>query len=156
MGGEVPAVPDGGSMSSVDTAAAEIEVAADPTDVAAVMFDPARAPDWMQAVARVELVDAALVPGARVRYHGQVGDQQLTWTTAVDAVHFPHVLVLRIAEGPLAGIIRFDIQRSGGGSRVRIRQGAGPGAVGAGHASAAARGTVSPADLGRLRALVER
>jgi len=32
---------------------AEIEIAAEPTDVASVMFDPQREPDWMSAVTAV-------------------------------------------------------------------------------------------------------
>ena len=46
---------------------AEIQIAADPADIAAVMFDPARTPEWMSAVTPVEILDRALGPGARVR-----------------------------------------------------------------------------------------
>ena len=44
-----------------------------------------------------------------------------SFQTEVETVHFPHVLTMRIAEGPFVGTIRYDIQRSENGSRVRIR-----------------------------------
>lgn len=109
--------------------AAEIEIAADPADIAAVMFDPSRSADWMAAVTGVEVLDPALVRGARVRHHGKVLSHALSWTTEVEAVHFPHVLALRIQDGPIVGTTRFDIQRSGGGSRVRIRNVGDPGSA---------------------------
>jgi hypothetical protein len=107
-------------MASIDVFA-EIEISASPADIAGVMFDPEREADWVKAVSGVELVDPALEPGARVRHVGAFLGQELAWTTQVEAVHFPHVLALRIIEGPFAGTVRYDIQRSPGGSRVRIR-----------------------------------
>jgi hypothetical protein len=85
------------------------------------MFDPQREPEWMQAVKGVELIDPDLQPGARVRRKGRFLGRDLEWTTQVEAVHFPHVLSVRIADGPFTGTVRYDIQRSAGGSRVRIR-----------------------------------
>ena len=41
-------------MAKVDVVV-EVEIAANPADMAAVMFDPAREKDWMDAVTRVEL-----------------------------------------------------------------------------------------------------
>jgi hypothetical protein len=107
-------------MSTIDISA-EIEIAASPADIAGVMFDPEREPDWMKAVTTVELIDPALEPGARVRHVGAFLGQELAWTTQVETVHFPHVLALRITEGPFAGTVRYDIQRSPGGSKVRVR-----------------------------------
>jgi carbon monoxide dehydrogenase subunit G len=137
---------------------AEIEIAADPADIAAVMFDPARAAEWMSAVTGVDVIDPALVPGARVRHQGSVLDREFTWTTEVEAVHFPHVLALRIADGPLIGTTRFDIQRSAGGSRVRIRNAGEPGSVlsivPASMISGPLRSAMA-ADLARLKSIVE-
>ena len=42
-------------------------------------------------------------------------------TTEVAALQFPHVLTLRVDQPEFAGQLRFDIQRAGDGSRVRIR-----------------------------------
>lgn len=145
-------------MNTTVDVGAEIEIGADPADVAAVMFDASRTADWMQAVDDVELIDAALVPGARVRYRGRVMGRELVWESEVETVHFPHVLVLRIAEGPLAGTLRFDIQRSAAGSRARVRSSGEPGGLGA-MLPALLREPMRAAlaaDLGRLKALVER
>lgn len=99
---------------------AEIEIAASPADIAAVMFDPQRNKEWMKGVERVEVLDPALAPGARVRYHGEVMGKSLSWLTTVETVHFPHVLALTISEGPFVGSSRIGIQRSGNGSRVQV------------------------------------
>jgi hypothetical protein len=107
-------------VATIDVSA-EIEIAASPADIAGVMFDPERDPDWVKAVSGVELMDPALERGARVRRVGAFLGQTIAWTTEVEAVHFPHVLALKIIEGPFAGTVRYDIQRSPGGSRVRIR-----------------------------------
>jgi hypothetical protein len=108
-------------------------------------------------VTGVEIVDPALAPGARVRHRGQVMGRELTWTTEVEAVHFPHVLQLRVSDGPFVGTMRYDIQRSAGGSRARVRNVGEseqlafvPAAMIAGPLRAA-----MAADLERLKALVE-
>ena len=107
-------------MGTIDIAA-EIEIAADPSDIAAVMFDPNREREWMSNVTDVNVIDPAVAIGARVEHRGRVLGQDISWTTAVDAIHFPHVLVLRVDDGPFVGTVRYEIQRSGSGSRVRIR-----------------------------------
>src|SRR5690606_19474359 len=65
--------------------------------------------------------DPALERGARVKRVGAFMGQPLEWITEVETVHFPHVLALRVVNGPFTGTLRYDIQRSNGGSRVRIR-----------------------------------
>lgn len=144
-------------MNTVD-AAADIEIAADPADIAAVMFDPARESDWMGAVTGVEVIDPALVAGARVRHSGRLMNQDFTWTTEVETVHFPHVLVLRVSDGPLVGTMRYDIQRSGSGSRVRMRNVGEPGAALSFVPVSMVVGPLQSAmlaDLERLKAIVE-
>jgi hypothetical protein len=74
----------------------------------------------MSAITTVEIVDAALQPGARVRRKASFMGRDLDWTTEVEAVHFPHVLKLKIADGPFTGTVSYQIQRSAGGSTVRI------------------------------------
>jgi uncharacterized membrane protein len=100
---------------------AEIEIAAAPADIAGVMFDPQREPEWIKLIKQVELLETALEPGARVRRTGSFMGQEFSWTTEVESVHFPHVLIMKVTEGPFSGLIRYDVQRSGSGSRVRIR-----------------------------------
>jgi len=143
-------------MSSVDVAA-DIEIAADPADIAAIMFDPAREKDWIQAVQSVELIDPALAPGAKVRHHGSLLGQQISWMTEVETVHFPHVLTLRVSDGPFEGTVRYEIQRSGGGSRARVRNVGSPTSLGflpAAMIEGPMRSAMA-ADLVRLKALVE-
>ena len=135
---------------------AEIDIDAAPADVAGVMFDPQREPEWVTIVTGVELIDPALAPGARVRRTGNVLGRSIDWTTEVERVHFPHLLTLRVVDGPFRGTLRYDIQRSGSGSRVRLRnvgEAEGlpiPAAFAAGPLQAA-----MAADLQRLKALVE-
>jgi uncharacterized protein YndB with AHSA1/START domain len=144
-------------MPSVDVTA-ETEIAAAPADVATVMFDPQREPEWMSAVKKVEIIDAALQPGARVRRSASFMGQEIGWTTEVEQVHFPHVLRLRIADGPFTGTVSYQIQRSAGGSTVRIHNkgettklGFLPSAV----IEAPMRSAMN-ADLAKLKALVEK
>jgi hypothetical protein len=96
-------------------------VVAAPADVAAVMFDPQQEPQWIEGVTSVELLDPALTPGARVKRSGSFMGRPFAFQTEVETVHFPHVLAMKIAEGPFIGTIRYDIQRSATGSLVRIR-----------------------------------
>jgi hypothetical protein len=84
-------------MTAVDIAV-ETEIAASPADVAAVMFDPQREPEWMSVITSVEILDPALQPGARVRHTASVMGKEFGWTTQVEAVHFPHVLSLRLED----------------------------------------------------------
>jgi hypothetical protein len=107
-------------MSSIDVSA-EIEIAASPADVAGVMFDPQREPEWITPVTGVEIIDPALQPGARVRRSASVMGHDVSWLTEVEQVHFPHVLVLKVVDSPFVGTVRYDIQRSPGGSRARVR-----------------------------------
>ena len=144
-------------MGTLDISA-DIEIAAAPADVAGVMFDPAREPEWIKIVTGVELIDPALAPGARVRRRGNVFGHEIAWTTEVERVQFPHLLTLRITDGPIAGNIRYDIQRSGSGSVVRIRGVAESDALGAvpvAFVKGPAQAALS-ADLARLKAIVEQ
>jgi uncharacterized membrane protein len=144
-------------MSSIDLTV-ETEIAAAPADVAAVMFDPQREPEWMSAIKQVEIVDAALRPGARVRRTASFMGRAIGWTTEVEAVHFPHVLKLKIAEGPFTGTVSYQIQRSAGGSMVRIHnqgQTTMLGFLPASLVEAPMRSALT-ADLARLKAIVEK
>jgi uncharacterized protein YndB with AHSA1/START domain len=143
-------------MASVDVTA-ETEIAASPADIAAVMFDPEREPEWMSAVKRVEIIDAALQPGARVKRTASFMGHEIGWTTQVEAVHFPHVLRLRIDDGPFTGTVAYSIQRSAGGSTVRVHnqgQTTKLGFLPASVIEAPMRSAMN-ADLARLKAIVE-
>lgn len=143
-------------MAVVDVTA-EIEIAAEPTDIASVMFDPQREPDWMSAVTAVDLIDPGIKPGARARHTGTFVGQPVAWTTAVEAFHFPHALTLKIVDGPFTGTVSYSVQRSGAGSVARITNRGETSALGFVPASMIEHGmrTMLEADLGRLKAIVE-
>jgi hypothetical protein len=137
---------------------AEIAIAAAPTDVAAVMFDPNRDRDWIDAVKNVEVLDAGIKPGARVRRTGRFLGRDVSWTTEVVSFHFPHALELRIAEGPFLGTVSYHVGRSAGGSTARIRTVGEAGAFSSippSLISGPMRSALN-ADLGRLKVLVEQ
>jgi hypothetical protein len=135
---------------------AEIDIEAAPADIAGVMFDPQREPEWITVVTGVELIDPALAPGARVRRTGNLLGRSIGWTTEVERVHFPHLLALRVIDGPFRGTVRYDIQRFGTGSRVRLRNvgEADEWPVPAALVTAPLRAAMA-ADLERLKAIVE-
>jgi uncharacterized membrane protein len=144
-------------MTQIDVTV-ETEIVAAPADVAAIMFDPQREPEWMKAVQHVEVIDPALAPGARVKHTASFMGKELTWTTTVEAVHFPHVLRLQLSEGPFAGTVSYQIQRSAGGSTVRVRNegtASGVPALLSGMIESRMRSTLNE-DLERLKALVEK
>jgi hypothetical protein len=135
----------------------QIDIAAEPTDVAGVMFDPNREPEWMTAVTAVELVDPGIRPGARVRHTGHVMGRELSWTTAVAGFHFPHLLELRVDDGPVQGTVTYHVVRSGRGSTARITSvgSAVSGFLPEAMNDASVRAALG-ADLERLKELVER
>lgn len=143
-------------MPAVDVTV-ETEIAAAPADVAAVMFDPQRETEWIAAVKSVEIIDPALQPGARVKRTGSLMGAEFGWTTEVETVHFPHVLTLRITDGPFTGTVSYQIQRSATGSSVRVRnkgESTKLGFLPASMIEGPMRSAMN-ADLARLKAVVE-
>jgi hypothetical protein len=122
------------------------------------MFDPAREPEWISTVTGVTVIDPALAIGARVEHHGSFLGREIAWITEVERFHFPHVLALRISDGPVVGVVRYEIQRvMGGGSRAAIRTAGEPGRFGF-LPAALVTGPMRAAletDLSRLKAIVE-
>ena len=100
--------------------AQDIQIAAAPADVAAVMFDPARDTEWMRSVTSSHPRSAGITIGAEVERSSLVAGQTIPWSTQVAGFHFPHVLRLRIAGGQ-TGAVHYEIQRAGTGSVARVR-----------------------------------
>lgn len=137
---------------------ASILIKASPAAVAAVMFDPQRSPEWMKAISRVEVHDAALAPGARVTHHGNFLGQAISYTTTVESVHFPHLVTMQIADGPFAGKVRLSVQRAEDGSHVQMQNQGQLTGLAAFMPEAMVAGPMQQAleaDLARLKALVE-
>jgi hypothetical protein len=118
----------------------DIQIAAAPADVAAVMFDPARDAEWMRLVTTAHPKSAGITVGAQVDRTSVVAGRQIPWTTEVAGFHFPHVLRLRIGGGQ-TGAVHYEIQRAGTGSVARVR--------------AASEEDLFGFDLERLKTLVE-
>jgi hypothetical protein len=118
----------------------DIQIAAAPADVAAVMFDPARDKEWMTSVTSSQPRTAGIAVGAEVERLSLVAGQQIPWSTQVSGFHFPHVLRLTIAGGQ-TGAVQYEIQRAGEGSVARVR--------------AASEMDLFGFDLERLKALIE-
>jgi hypothetical protein len=136
-------------MPTIDVTA-ETAIAAEPTDVAGVMFDPNRDREWMSLVTNVEVLDAAIKPGARVRRTGTVMGRTVTWTT--DA------LSLRVVDAPFAGSVAYSVQRSGNGSSARVTMRLDTSALGPVPAIMVESPlqSVLNADLAKLKALIEK
>ena len=112
-----------------------------PADIAGVMFDPVREYEWMTGVTSSVPQSAGITVGAEVRRTSVVNGADVTWSTTVEAFHFPHVLRLTIGGGP-TGSIRYEVQRAGAGSVARIR--------------ATSEQDLFGFDVEKLKALVER
>jgi hypothetical protein len=97
-----------------------VQIAAAPADVAAVMFDPAREKEWMMFVTATTPRSAGITVGAEVDRTSVVAGQQIPWATQVSGFHFPHVLRLRITGGQ-TGSVHYEVQRSGTGSIAVVR-----------------------------------
>ena len=144
-------------MAAINVSA-EIEIAAEPTDVAGVMFDPQREPEWMSSVKTVELIDPGIKPGARVRRTGSLMGHDFAWTTAVQAFQFPHALTLQILDGPFTGSVSYSVQRSARGSVARITNHGESNALGFLPASIVEGGMrkMLEGDLARLKGVIEK
>ena len=119
----------------------DILIAGAPADTAGIMFDPACDHEWMRAVTSSVPQTAGIQPGAEVKRTSRVGGADVAWATVVERFHFPHVLRLAIGGGA-SGYIRYEVQRSGGGTIASV------------HASS--EQDLFGFDLGALKAVVEQ
>lgn len=121
--------------------------------VAAVMFDPRRDPEWIGGAKSVDPADGdPTAIGARTTRHGGFMGRKFSWTTEV-AEHTPNrLLCMNFVAGPMkGGDVTYRIEPDGSGSRVSIRNtGPGPQIM-----SWFVRRSVGK-DLDRLARLVER
>ena len=103
-------------------------IAASPAQVAAVMFDPSRDPEWIGGAKSVEpLSGDPTAVGARVRRHGGFMGRKFSWETEVVRHEPDRLLDMRFVEGPMkGGGVTYGIEPDAGGSRVSVRN-TGPG-----------------------------
>lgn len=109
-------------------ATASRTIAASPTQVAAVMFDPSRDSEWIGGVKSVEpLSGDPTAIGTRVRRRGGFMGKKFSWETEVVGHEPDRLLDMRFVEGPMkGGGVTYRIEPDAGGSRVSIRN-TGPG-----------------------------
>lgn len=128
-------------------------IAAKPGQVAAVMFDPERDPEWIGGANSVEAStgDPTKI-GARVTRHGGFFGRAFSWTTEVQGSEPDHLLHMAFIAGPMkGGTVTYRIEPEGSGSRVSVRNtGSGPQLLGWFVKRSVGK------DLDRLRAIVER
>jgi uncharacterized protein YndB with AHSA1/START domain len=127
--------------------------AAKPGQVAAIMFDPLRDPEWIGGAKSVDApaVKATQV-GAQITRHGGFMGRKFFWTTEVAGYDPDHLLHMSFIAGPMkGGTVTYRIEPAGAGSRVSIRN-TGPGPQIMGWFVKRSVGK----DLDRLARLVER
>jgi uncharacterized protein YndB with AHSA1/START domain len=128
-------------------------IAAKPGQVAAVMFDPRRDPEWIGGAKSVEPPKGdPTKSGARVTRHGGFLGRKFSWTTEVQGSEPDHLLHMSFIAGPMkGGTVTYRIDPDGASSRVSIRNtGPGPGFIGWFVRRSVAK------DLDRLASIVER
>ena len=103
-------------------------IAAPPDKVAAVMFDPARDPEWIGGATSVEQASSnPLALGARTTRHGGFMGKKFSWTTEVAGHERDHLLHMNFVAGPMkGGSVTYRIEPLGNASQVSIRN-TGPG-----------------------------
>ena len=98
------------------------DVPARPDRVAAIMFDPARDPEWIGGAKSVDLLSAdPTAPGARTRRNGGFLGKKFSWVTEVEDYVPDRLLRMCFVEGPMKGGVTYRIDPRGEGSRVSIR-----------------------------------
>ena len=103
-------------------------IAAKPSQVAAIMFDPERDPEWIGGAKSVDPPKGDPIKvGARTTRHGGFMGKKFSWTTEVAGSEPDRILHMTFIAGPMkGGSVTYRIEPDGAGSRVSIRN-TGPG-----------------------------
>jgi len=103
-------------------------IGATPRQVARIMFDPRRDPEWIGGAKRVDPPSGEpTAVGARTTRHGGFMGRKFSWQTEVIAFEPDRLLDMHFVEGPMkGGSVTYRIEPQGPGSRVSIRN-TGPG-----------------------------
>jgi hypothetical protein len=102
---------------------ARLDIDAPPEAVAAVQFDPARDPEWIGGVARVELVtNPPLTIGSQVRRIGGFMGRPITWLMRVEAFEAGRHVGMHALESPFPMDVDYRLEPiDGGRTRASIR-----------------------------------
>jgi len=140
---------------------ATLDIAATPAAVASVQFDPARDPEWIGGVDRVEtLTPSPMGVGSQVRRVGGFLGRPIEWLMRVEAFEPDRLVAMHALKSPFPMDVDYRLEPLDGGSRtrasIRIR-GEGRGLYGL------PRPLLGPmvrrsvlGDLRRLRSIVEK
>lgn len=97
-------------------------IAATAPDVAAVMFDPNRDPEWIGGAQRVDVLGPLPYGvGTRVRRHGAFLGRSFAWETEVTEFEPDRLVRMKHVAGPFTGGVDYSITPVGEGSEVTIR-----------------------------------
>jgi hypothetical protein len=97
-------------------------IAAAAADVAAIMFDPNRDPEWIGGAQRVEVIGPLPYGiGTRVRRHGAFLGRSFAWMTEVTEYEAGRLVRMKHVSGPFTGGVDYSISPAGEGSEVVIR-----------------------------------
>jgi hypothetical protein len=140
---------------------AQLDIDAAPDDVAAVQFDPARDPEWIGGVDRVETITAPpLAVGSEVRRLGSFLGRPLEWLMRVERYEPDRHVGMHALRSPFPMDVDYRLEPLDGGRRtrasIRIRGSAGGmyGAMPGPLLGFMVRRSVQ-GDLARLRRIVE-
>ena len=102
----------------------EIEIAAPPEDVFAVLADPARYADWVVGTSETQAVDEEWPEdGAKLRYEAGIGPLAIGDVTEVIESDPPRRLLLNARVRPLGDIaIELLLEPREGGTRVKMTE----------------------------------
>jgi len=96
-------------------------VHAAPAEVAKIMFDPSREPEWSGTATKVEvLTPGPFGVGSRVRREGGFLGAKFTIVTEVTAFEPDRILEMDIVEGPTHGTVVYEVSPTAGGSIAMI------------------------------------
>jgi hypothetical protein len=144
---------------SLDVTATTV-IDAPPDVVAAVQFDPARDPDWIGGVDRVELLTPPpLAVGSQVRRIGGFLGRKIEWLMRVEELEPGQLVRMHALESPFPMDVDYQLELAGPGqtrASIRIR-GEGRGMYGMpGFLQGPMVRRSVQDDLGRLKQIVER
>lgn len=99
---------------------ARLDIDAPPEAVATVQFDPARDPEWIGGVDRVEFVTPGqLALGSQVRRIGSFTGRPIVWLMRVDRFEPARLVAMHALESPFPMDVDYRLEPLDGGSRTR-------------------------------------
>jgi hypothetical protein len=99
---------------------AQVDISAAPDAVAGVQFDPARDPEWIGGVDRIELVtEPPIREGSQVRRFGGFMGRPIRWLMRVEALDPARHLGMHALESPFPMDVDYGLEPIDGGRRTR-------------------------------------